>query len=156
MPDRLGAMNIVTALRRKYVPGCLQAPCFAHHCMLLRMVSQLQNALVTSASNITMSGTALIGGAVIACTMPSKCCNPALSAHPACGLKHAGACRCHICGLTLVSSPHLARSYHHLFPVKPFQELKSVPDTTVRPRLSVHPLRSQDCFGNRAAASQDR
>lgn len=24
---------------------------------------------------------------------------------------------CHICGLTLVSSPHLARSYHHLFPV---------------------------------------
>ncbi|GAB4822276.1 hypothetical protein N2152v2_009322 [Parachlorella kessleri] len=31
--------------------------------------------------------------------------------------------RCHVCGLTLVSSPHLARSYHHLFPVKPFQEV---------------------------------
>ena len=29
---------------------------------------------------------------------------------------------CHVCGLTLIASPHLARSYHHLFPVKPFQE----------------------------------
>jgi transcription initiation factor TFIIH subunit 2 len=27
---------------------------------------------------------------------------------------------CGVCGLTLVSSPHLARSYHHLFPVAPF------------------------------------
>ncbi|EIE24534.1 transcription factor TFIIH, 44 kDa subunit, partial [Coccomyxa subellipsoidea C-169] len=31
-------------------------------------------------------------------------------------------CSCHICGLTLISSPHLARSYHHLFPVKAFTE----------------------------------
>ncbi len=29
---------------------------------------------------------------------------------------------CHVCGLTLVSSPHLARSYHHLFPVGAFEE----------------------------------
>lgn len=27
---------------------------------------------------------------------------------------------CHVCKLTLVSSPHLARSYHHLFPVGAF------------------------------------
>jgi transcription factor Ssl1 len=27
---------------------------------------------------------------------------------------------CHVCGLTLISSPHLARSYHHLFPVPPY------------------------------------
>jgi len=27
---------------------------------------------------------------------------------------------CDVCGLMIVSSPHLARSYHHLFPVKPF------------------------------------
>lgn len=27
---------------------------------------------------------------------------------------------CHVCGLMIVSSPHLARSYHHLFPVKPY------------------------------------
>ena len=32
-------------------------------------------------------------------------------------------CSCHICGLTLVSSPHLARSYHHLFPVRAFSEI---------------------------------
>lgn len=31
---------------------------------------------------------------------------------------------CDICGLTLVSSPHLARSYHHLFPVDNFDEIK--------------------------------
>ncbi|GIL73188.1 hypothetical protein Vretimale_4636 [Volvox reticuliferus] len=31
-------------------------------------------------------------------------------------------CECHICGLTLISSPHLARSYHHLFPVPPYHE----------------------------------
>ncbi|KAH0827511.1 Ssl1-domain-containing protein [Lanmaoa asiatica] len=28
---------------------------------------------------------------------------------------------CDICGLMIVSSPHLARSYYHLFPVKPYQ-----------------------------------
>ncbi|KAK9846713.1 hypothetical protein WJX84_011717 [Apatococcus fuscideae] len=32
---------------------------------------------------------------------------------------------CHVCGLTLVSSPHLARSYHHLFPIKPFVEVSA-------------------------------
>ncbi|KAF5730729.1 General transcription factor II H2 isoform 1 [Tripterygium wilfordii] len=32
---------------------------------------------------------------------------------------------CRICGLTLVSSPHLARSYHHLFPIAPFDEISS-------------------------------
>ena len=30
--------------------------------------------------------------------------------------------QCSVCSLTLVSSPHLARSYHHLFPVPPFPE----------------------------------
>ena len=30
---------------------------------------------------------------------------------------------CGVCRLTLVSSPHLARSYHHLFPVPPYEEL---------------------------------
>jgi len=36
---------------------------------------------------------------------------------------------CRGCGLTLVSAPHLARSYHHLFPLPPFQEVEpsSVP-----------------------------
>lgn len=29
---------------------------------------------------------------------------------------------CKICGLTLVIAPHLARSYHHLFPLAPFKE----------------------------------
>lgn len=29
---------------------------------------------------------------------------------------------CHVCGLTLVSASHLARSFHHLFPVELFKE----------------------------------
>ncbi|KAJ4483338.1 Ssl1-like-domain-containing protein [Lentinula aciculospora] len=32
---------------------------------------------------------------------------------------------CDICGLMIVSSPHLARSYHHLFPVKPYAPVAS-------------------------------
>lgn len=39
-----------------------------------------------------------------ACELPTECC---------------------VCGLTLVSSPHLARSYHHLFPIAPFDEVTS-------------------------------
>eukprot|EP01138_Halocafeteria_seosinensis_P002155 gb/GECG01002205.1/.p1 GENE.gb/GECG01002205.1/~~gb/GECG01002205.1/.p1 ORF type:complete len:528 (+),score=64.81 gb/GECG01002205.1/:1-1584(+) len=35
---------------------------------------------------------------------------------------------CSVCKLNLVSSAHLARSYHHLFPVAPFVELKSNTD----------------------------
>lgn len=31
---------------------------------------------------------------------------------------------CHVCGLTLVSAAHLARSFHHLFPVDLFEETK--------------------------------
>lgn len=27
---------------------------------------------------------------------------------------------CPVCDLVIVSAPHLARSYHHLFPVKPY------------------------------------
>lgn len=30
---------------------------------------------------------------------------------------------CRVCGLTLISSPHLARSYHHLFPIVMFDEV---------------------------------
>ena len=29
---------------------------------------------------------------------------------------------CKVCGITLVIAPHLARSYHHLFPLEPFKE----------------------------------
>ncbi|KAG8858686.1 hypothetical protein FRB91_009378 [Serendipita sp. 411] len=33
---------------------------------------------------------------------------------------------CNICGMVIVSAPHLARSYHHLFPVKPYQPVKEM------------------------------
>lgn len=48
---------------------------------------------------------------------------------------------CRICGLTLVSSPHLARSYHHLFPITPFDD--------VGPSVlnSAHHKLPKKCFG---------
>ena len=33
--------------------------------------------------------------------------------------------QCVICSLTLISAPHLARSYHHLFPLSHFEEMTS-------------------------------
>jgi transcription initiation factor TFIIH subunit 2 len=39
-------------------------------------------------------------------------------------------CECILCGLMLVSSPHLARSYHHLFPVPKFLPVTKVRDAT--------------------------
>lgn len=48
---------------------------------------------------------------------------------------------CTICGLTLVSSPHLARSYHHLFPIAPFDE---VPVSSLNNPLKKLP---KSCFG---------
>ncbi|KAL8198099.1 hypothetical protein R6Q57_024396 [Mikania cordata] len=47
---------------------------------------------------------------------------------------------CRICGLTLVSSPHLARSYHHLFPVTPFEDIAP----TILPNQHRRP---KNCFG---------
>ncbi|XP_073050655.1 general transcription factor IIH subunit 2-like [Primulina eburnea] len=47
---------------------------------------------------------------------------------------------CRICGLTLVSSPHLARSYHHLFPITPFNDLS--PSVLNDPRKL-----PKNCFG---------
>ena len=42
---------------------------------------------------------------------------------PQCTTKHTEIpIECRTCGLRLVSSPHLARSYHHLFPPPPFDE----------------------------------
>lgn len=43
---------------------------------------------------------------------------------PQCLSKHCELpVECRACGLTLVSAPHLARSYHYLFPVEPFDEI---------------------------------
>lgn len=47
---------------------------------------------------------------------------------------------CRICGLALVSSPHLARSYHHLFPITPFDEFSPSLNTP-------HHMLPRSCFG---------
>ncbi|PKU85740.1 general transcription factor IIH subunit 2 [Dendrobium catenatum] len=48
---------------------------------------------------------------------------------------------CRICGLTLVSSPHLARSYHHLFPVTPFNDVSHTLPIRLQQKFP------QNCFG---------
>ena len=48
---------------------------------------------------------------------------------------------CRICGLQLVSSPHLARSYHHLFPIAPFDE------ATPSCLNDLHNISRSTCFG---------
>ncbi|KAH9681025.1 General transcription factor IIH subunit 2 [Citrus sinensis] len=48
---------------------------------------------------------------------------------------------CRICGLQLVSSPHLARSYHHLFPIAPFDE------ATPSRLNDLHNISRSTCFG---------
>jgi transcription initiation factor TFIIH subunit 2 len=40
-------------------------------------------------------------------------------------------CECTLCGLMLVSSPHLARSYHHLFPVPKYNPVTNEQDASV-------------------------
>jgi transcription initiation factor TFIIH subunit 2 len=48
---------------------------------------------------------------------------------PRCNAKHCELpTECRVCALHLVTAPHIARSYHHLFPVKPFSEV-AVPPT---------------------------
>jgi len=42
---------------------------------------------------------------------------------------------CKVCGLTLVSAPHLARSYHHLFPVLPFTQIEIEFLPTQKPKI---------------------
>lgn len=54
---------------------------------------------------------------------------------------------CRICGLTLISSPHLARSYHHLFPVTPFNEVSASLLNNPHGRLS------KTCFGCKQSLS---
>nr|CAG4637001.1 EOG090X05VA [Ceriodaphnia reticulata]SVE72927.1 EOG090X05VA [Ceriodaphnia reticulata] len=50
---------------------------------------------------------------------------------PQCGSRYCELpVECKQCGLTLVSAPHLARSYHHLFPIKPFIEREYIPEMT--------------------------
>jgi len=61
---------------------------------------------------------------------------------PQCLSKHCELpVECRACGLTLVSAPHLARSYHYLFPVDPFKEIAPDSDYTI-------------CFGCQKAFAQ--
>ncbi|KAH8869406.1 General transcription factor IIH subunit 2 [Schistosoma japonicum] len=54
--------------------------------------------------------------------------------HYACPRCHAAYCElpveCNVCGLTLVAAPHLARAYHHLFPLDLFEPGYQCPKCT--------------------------
>ncbi|GLD96155.1 hypothetical protein PINS_up004833 [Pythium insidiosum] len=51
---------------------------------------------------------------------------------------------CQVCNLPLVSSPHLARSYHHLFPVAKFERIALVGKSA---SADAEKLRATKCFG---------
>lgn len=61
---------------------------------------------------------------------------------------------CYICGLKLISSPHLARSYHHLFPVDAFLDtdgrtspiVQSPVKKAVLPNVATHCFACQTSF----------
>jgi transcription initiation factor TFIIH subunit 2 len=53
---------------------------------------------------------------------------------------------CPICRLSCVASPHLARSFHHLFPVPLFEKV------SIRPKLAAT---GEDAEGDDAAADED-
>lgn len=65
---------------------------------------------------------------------------------------------CATCGLTLMSAPHLARSYHHLFPLAPYTELENRPQpgqpavhcAACRVRIDSQPLVSAGSNPSRA------
>eukprot|EP00939_MAST-03C_sp_MAST-3C-sp1_P001735 g1735.t1 len=52
---------------------------------------------------------------------------------------------CVVCGLRLVSSSHLARSYHHLFPVAPFKQRNVVQDETKKSACDVEFVTCKGC-----------
>jgi len=57
---------------------------------------------------------------------------------------------CHVCSLTLVSSPHLARSYHHLFPVGGFEFVEEGVEVEEKKKKQAR------CFGCLAPLSTER
>lgn len=51
---------------------------------------------------------------------------------PRCDAKHCELpTECRVCALHLVTAPHIALSYHHLFPVRPFEEMPIPPSGLV-------------------------
>lgn len=90
---------------------CLPPPVQLAHTLpnLVRMAFPDKDADSITKASFVGDGCAVDGGAFTC---------------PVCHAKNATIpCDCHVCGITLISSPHLARSYHHLFPIPVFEEL---------------------------------
>lgn len=58
---------------------------------------------------------------------------------------------CVVCGLKLVLSPHLARSFHHLFPVPPFSEV--TPQKLQRPAEEVALLKKRQVLSSSVSST---
>jgi transcription initiation factor TFIIH subunit 2 len=58
---------------------------------------------------------------------------------------------CPVCGLTLILSTHLARSYHHLFPLRNWPELPySEFGPLIEPQANLRNIKSTNCYGCQA------
>ena len=60
---------------------------------------------------------------------------------------------CAVCGLKLVLAPHLARTFHHLFPVPPFAEVAEEVDLVTETGVGVANTVAKKGRGDRAAPS---
>jgi transcription initiation factor TFIIH subunit 2 len=58
---------------------------------------------------------------------------------------------CPVCGLTLILSTHLARSYHHLFPLRNWPELPYSECKSLLITLTVRNIKSTHCYGCQTA-----
>lgn len=66
-------------------------------------------------------------------------------------------CDCAVCGLKLVLAPHLARSFHHLFPVPLFQEVPEDKEIVKDPKsecLELPSITSSSCYSADPSATK--
>jgi len=64
---------------------------------------------------------------------------------------------CRVCSLTLVSAPHLARSYHHLFPLEAFKEVSTAALANQKPTSSaLKSTSSSICFSCQASLAGEK
>ena len=83
----------------------------------------------TASGTASSSGTPLATAATYSASSSSSAIWLARTAYtcPQCQAKNAELpTECAVCGLKLVLAPHLARSFHHLFPVPPFVEVIAI------------------------------
>eukprot|EP00892_Ulva_mutabilis_P008373 jgi/Ulvmu1/5908/UM026_0030.1 len=112
--DTLGVYSVATSEEhlRDLVMGACAPPaveCTVVEPKLVRMAFPAHDAKGARFATFVGEGCSIIGGAYTCPVCASK--NDSIPGE------------CHVCRVTLISSAHLARSYHHLFPIASFHDI---------------------------------